>query len=170
MANIEPRKNREGRIVSYRIRVGRGNTPDGKRIKPYTMNWTPKAGMTKRQIQAEVNRQAVLFEERCRCGEQAVSSNLKLRDFIPQYLDTVSVTLSPTTLHLYKKVIESHIIPQLGNKKLCEIKPADVQFFIKYLKTYILTSLIFRDTAQIRHLAKSRTKHFRLIYSAFSYQ
>ena len=125
MANIEPRKNREGRIVSYRIRVGRGNTPDGKRIKPYTMNWTPEAGMTKRQIQAEVNRQAVLLEERCRCGEQAVSSNLKLRDFIPQYLDTVSVTLSPTTLHLYKKVIESHIIPQLGNKKLCEIKPAN---------------------------------------------
>lgn len=56
MANIEPRKNREGKIVSYRIRVGRGNTPDGKRIKPYTMNWTPEEGMTKRQIQAEVNR------------------------------------------------------------------------------------------------------------------
>ena len=136
VANIEPRKNREGRIVSYLIRGGRGSSTDGKRLIPYTMNWTPEEGMTKRQIQAEVNRQAVLFEERCRCGEQAVSSNLKLRDFIPQYLDTVSVTLSPTTLHLYKKVIESHIIPQLGNKKLCDIKPADVQFFIKYLAEF----------------------------------
>jgi len=136
MANIEPRKNRDGKIISYRIRVGRGNTPDGKRMKPYTMNWIPEKGMTKRQIQAEVNRQAALFEERCRCGELFVSNNIKLRDFIPQYLDTVSVSMSPTTLHLYKKVIDSHILPKLGNSKLCDIKPANVQCFIKYLSEF----------------------------------
>ena len=88
--------------------------------------------MSKRQIEAEVNRQAILFEEKCNMGNVADSS-LKLRDFIPQYLDTVSVTMSPTTLHFYKQVIENHIIPKLGNKKLTDIKPLHVQQFIKYL-------------------------------------
>ena len=132
MAYIDPRTNKNGEIISYRIRVSRGYDAEGNRLKPYFMTYIPEKGMSKRQIEAEVNRQAVLFEERCKGGEVA-DSNMKLRDFIPQYLETVSVTMSPTTLHLYEQVIENHIKPRLGNKKLTDIKPLHVQKFIKYL-------------------------------------
>ena len=132
MAYIEPRTNKKGEIISYRIRVSRGYDAEGNRLKPYFMTWVPEEGMSKRQIEAEVNRQAVLFEERCKGGEIA-DGNMKLRDFIPQYLDTVSVTMSPTTLHLYEKVINNHILPNLGGKKLTDIKPIHIQQFIKYL-------------------------------------
>ena len=132
MAYIEPRTNKKGEIISYRIRVSRGYDAEGNRLKPYFMTYIPEEGMSKRQIEAEVNRQAVLFEEKCNLGNVADSS-LKLRDFIPQYLDTVSVTMSPTTLHFYQQVINNHILPKLGGKKLTDIKPLHVQKFIKYL-------------------------------------
>ena len=132
MAYIVPRTNKKGEIISYRIRVSRGYDAEGNRLKPYFMTYIPEKGMSKRQIEAEVNRQAVLFEEKCKGGEVA-DSNMRLRDFIPQYLETVSVTMSPTTLHLYEQVISNHILPKLGGKKLTDIKPLHVQKFIKYL-------------------------------------
>ena len=132
MAYIEPRTNKKGEVISYRIRVSRGYDNEGNRLKPYFMTWVPEKGMSKRQIEAEVNRQAVLFEEKCNMGKVADSS-LKLRDFIPEYLDTVSVTMSPTTLHFYQQVINNHILPKLGAKKLTDIKPIHIQQFIKYL-------------------------------------
>ena len=132
MAYIDPRTNKNGEIISYRIRVSRGYDAEGNRLKPYFMTYIPEKGMSKWQIEAEVNRQAVLFDEKCKGGEVA-DSNMRLRDFIPQYLETVSVIMSPTTLHLYEQVISNHILPKLGGKKLTDIKPLHVQKFIKYL-------------------------------------
>ena len=132
MAYIDPRTNKDGEIISYRIRVSKGYDAEGKRLKPYFMTWVPPKGLSKRQIQAELQRQAVLFEEKCKGGE-VTDCNMKLRDFIPEYIDTVSVTMSPTTLHFYQQVINNHILPKLGAKKISDIKPLHVQQFIKYL-------------------------------------
>ena len=56
MATITQRGN------SYRIRVSVGYDKDCKQIIR-SMTWKPDAGMTKRQIEKELNRQATLFEE-----------------------------------------------------------------------------------------------------------
>ncbi|MBR6103057.1 MAG: site-specific integrase [Ruminococcus sp.] len=133
MAYIDPRTNKKGEIISYRIRVSRGYDEKGNRLKPFFMTWVPDKGMTKKQIEAELQRQVVLFEERCNSGTQTVSNKMKLKDFIPQYLETVEVRASPTTLHFYKRVIDTHIIPFFGNKKMQDIKPQHIQNFIKYL-------------------------------------
>ena len=133
MAYIDPRTNKKGEIISYRIRVSRGYDEKGNRLKPFFMTWVPDKGMTKKQIEAELQRQVVLFEERCNSGTQAVSNKMKLKDFIPQYLETVEVRASPTTLHFYKRVIDTHIVPFFGNKKMQDIKPQHIQNFIKYL-------------------------------------
>ena len=133
MAYIDPRTNKKGEIISYRIRVSRGYDEKGNRLKPYFMTWVPDKGMTKKQIEAELQRQVVLFEERCNSGTQAVSNKMKLKDFIPQYLETVEVRASPTTPHFYKRVIDTHIVPFFGNKKMQDIKPQHIQNFIKYL-------------------------------------
>ncbi len=133
MAYIDPRTNKKGEIISYRIRVSRGYDEKGKRLKPFFMTWVPDNGMSQKQIERELQKQVVLFEERCNNGEQAVSSKIKLKDFIPQYLKTVEVRVSPTTLHFYKKIIDNHIIPYFGNKKMQDIKPMHIQNFIKYL-------------------------------------
>ena len=133
MAYIDPRTNKKGEIISYRIRVSRGYDEKGKRLKPFFMTWIPEKGMSQKQIERELQKQVVLFEERCNNGEQAVSNKIKLKDFIPQYLETIEVRVSPTTLHFYKKIIANHIIPYFGNKKMQDIKPLHIQNFIKYL-------------------------------------
>ena len=68
MANISERKNKDGKVISYRIRVSRGYAPDGKKLKPYEMTWKPSSDMSARQIQKELQRQVTLFEEECRNG------------------------------------------------------------------------------------------------------
>ena len=50
MANITPRRNKDGEIISYQIRIFRGRNADGTRLKDYMMTWRPTPGMTKRQI------------------------------------------------------------------------------------------------------------------------
>ena len=58
MANITPRTDKRGNIISYQIRVFRGRDASGKRLKDYMMTWKPAPGMTKRQIEKELIRQA----------------------------------------------------------------------------------------------------------------
>lgn len=64
---------------SYRITVSSGYDLSGKQIR-HTMTWTPPDGMTEKQIQKEVNRQAVLFEGKVRTG-QVLNGNIKFADF-----------------------------------------------------------------------------------------
>lgn len=133
MANITPRKNKNGEIISYRIRVSRGYDSKGTKLKPYEMTWKPAPGMTKKQIEKELNRQAVTFEENCKNGRIG-NQNLKLADFCPMYLEIKQDILAPRIWHDYKREINTLIIPMLGHIKLSELKSVHIQQFIQYLQ------------------------------------
>lgn len=132
MASITPRKNKHGETISYTIRVYRGYDINGNRLKPYTMTWKPDSGMTDRQIQKELQRQAHEFEKQCENGE-AATSNIKLGDFCTQYLETAKTFLSPSTLVIYQRNIRDFIKPALGHLKVKDIRPAHVQQYIQQL-------------------------------------
>lgn len=132
MASITPRKNKAGEIISYTIRVYRGYDINNNRLKPYLMTWKPDSGMTDRQIQKELQRQALQFERQCKNGE-AATSNIKLGDFCAQYLETAKTFLSPATYEFYDRNIEDYIKPALGHLKLKDIKPAHVQQYVQQL-------------------------------------
>lgn len=134
MPNITPRKNKNGEIISYRIRVARGYNSSGKKIKPYEMTWKPAPNMTAKQIQKELQKQAVLFEEQCRQGKISANQNIKLADFCMMYLDIKKDVLSPRVYADYTRTIEKLIIPSLGHIKLAELKPAHIQRFVQYLQ------------------------------------
>ena len=63
MANITKRMTKSG--AAYRIKVSLGYDETYKQITK-SMTFKPKPGMTERQIKAELNRQAVLFEEKAK--------------------------------------------------------------------------------------------------------
>ncbi len=45
MANIQERKNKEGKLISYSIRVYRGRDPEtGKQLTPYSCTWRVPEG------------------------------------------------------------------------------------------------------------------------------
>lgn len=52
----------------------------------------------------------------------------KLKDYLRQWLlDYVEVNLSPTTADGYRMIVETHIIPHMGELKLTEIQPHHIQ-------------------------------------------
>ena len=64
---IRKRTSKKG-VTSYQFRVSLGYK-DGQQIIK-SMTWTPKEGMTPKQIEKEVTRQSVLFEERMNADYQ----------------------------------------------------------------------------------------------------
>lgn len=133
MSSITPRKNKTGQIISYRIRVARGYDSEGHKNSFHEKTWKPAPGMTKKQIEKEVQKVATLFEEQCKTGIIGDTTNIKLSDFIPIYLEQKKTSLSPTTYDFYNRAIETKILPALGHHKLQEIKPVHVQAFINQL-------------------------------------
>lgn len=134
MANITPRKNKAGEIISYRIRVFKGYDGAGTQLKPYELTWKPEKNMTPKQIEKELQRQATLFEEQCRNSMTGNHRNIKLSEFCTMYLEIKKDVLAPRTYEYYKGIIESLIVTLLGHIKVAELKPAHIQQFIQYIQ------------------------------------
>jgi len=122
MPTITPRKNKNGEITSYTIRVYHGYDGSGKRLKPYTMSYKPSPGMTARQIEKEVQRQALMFEEQIKNGYA-----LDNKQTFAQYADYVvslkeRAGVKHSVVYWYKAQLE-RINAGIGHLKLNEIRP-----------------------------------------------
>jgi len=126
MASIEKRGD------TYRIRVSCGYDTSGRQIMK-RITWKPESGMTDKQIQKELNRFIVDFENKIMNGDSTSTINIKLADFCTQYLEIAENILAPTTKELYIRIIDNIIKPSLGHMKLKDIKPIHVQRFIQIL-------------------------------------
>ena len=69
---------------SYSIRVSCGYDMTGRQIIK-SMTWKPQPDMTDAQAEKEAQRQAVLFEEKCRTG-QVLQGNVRFADFAEIWL------------------------------------------------------------------------------------
>lgn len=132
MPTITPRKNKNGEITSYTIRVYRGYDRSGNRLKPFTTSYKPPKDLTPRQAEKEAQKFADKFENECLHFGEA-NSSLRLSDFVPKYLEVAKTTLSPATYEFYSRNINDYIIPALGHLKLKDIRPSHIQQYIKQL-------------------------------------
>ena len=125
MATIEKRGN------SYRITVSCGYNSENKQIKK-RMTWTPKPNMTRRQIEKELDRQAVLFEEKCQTG-QFLDGNITLAEFSERWFkDYAEKQLKETSITGYKDLMP-RIIQALGHIKLSRLQPHHLMEFYNNL-------------------------------------
>lgn len=126
MANIRKIEGKTG--VSYQITVSTGYLSKGKQ-KRYYKTWSPAAGMTDRQIEKELQRQAVLFEEECRTGAVA-DSNIKFKAFGEQWFkEYAEAKLKARTVDGYHKQ-EQRVYTALGHLKIGDITTRMIQKFI----------------------------------------
>ncbi len=132
MANITPRRDKNGNITSYTIRVYHGYDSSGKRLKPFTTSYKPEKGMTVKQAEKAAQKFADEFESECLHYGEA-NSSMRFADFIPKYLETTKSTLAPTTHEYYTRIINDLIIPAFGHLKFKDITPSHVQQFIQQL-------------------------------------
>lgn len=126
MATIRKRGN------SYQIRVSCGTDMQGKKIIE-SMTWKPETNMTPRQIEKELNKIAVHFEENVKNGIIKKDSKIKFHELCDIYLEIQKKTLSPNTYNSYSHTIETYIKPALGHFKLADITPLHMQKFINAL-------------------------------------
>ncbi len=126
MATIEKRNG------SYRITVSAGYDLQGKQIKK-RMTWTPADSMTERQIEKELKRQAVLFEERCQNG-QYIDSSIRFADFAEIWLsDYAEPQLRPSTVAGYKRELK-RLNAHIGHIKLNKLQPHNINACYKAIE------------------------------------
>lgn len=124
MATIRKRNN------TYTIRVFCGYDSNHKQISKY-MTYKPEPGMTAKQIEKEVQRQAALFEERCRRG-QVLDENIRFSEFAEIWLADKENDLRPKTFDIYKSMLP-RINAAIGHMKLSHIQPPHLRAFYKNL-------------------------------------
>ena len=121
----------EKRGESYKIIVSCGYDLDGKQLRR-RMVWKPEPGMTKRQIQKELDRQAVLFEEKCRNG-QVLDGNIKFAEFAEKWFtDYAEKQLRATTVAGYHKLMP-RINTAIGHIRLDKLQPHHLMEFYNNL-------------------------------------
>ena len=149
MATIQKRGN------SYKIVVSCGYDLNGKQIRR-SMTWTPEPGMTRRQTEKELDRQAVLFEERCRTG-QVLDGNIKFADFAEQWFkDYAEKQLRPTTVARYH-VLMPRINAAIGHIRLDKLQPHHLmQFYNNLAETGVREDTRYQSTVDFKALLKSR--------------
>ena len=68
MANIQERRDKTGRLISYSIRVHRGRGSDGKQLKPWTATFEVSPTWTEKSARKKAEAFAATFEKECRAG------------------------------------------------------------------------------------------------------
>ena len=124
MASIRKKRN------SYEIRVSCGYDLNGKQ-KFQQMTWKPEEGMTPKQIEKEVNRQAVLFEEKCLKGQ--VTANVKFEEFAEQWFQEYARLNLKNTSYEKMKQLPPRVYPAIGHLRLDRITGRHIQQFINDL-------------------------------------
>ncbi len=114
----------------YQIRVSCGYDVNGKQVIR-TKTWKPDKKMTPKQIEKELNRQAVMFEEACVNGY--MSSSTKLSDFLNRWIEEYAKKhLKLNTLDTMGQKV-SRVHEELGHLRLDKITRRTIQEFIQTL-------------------------------------
>ena len=155
---------------TYKITVSCGYDINGKQIRRHT-TWKPASGMTKKQIEKELDRQTVLFEEKVTSGEFLQDGNIKLGDFCNQYLEILSTSesVASTTVAMHKRAIQHYILPALGHIKMKDLKPIHVQKFIQEIsKELPNTSTRNRDQPTMKLKPATIKRYYVVLQSILS--
>ena len=155
MANIQERRSKDGKLISYSIRVHRGRGPDGKQLKPWTATfdvvptWTEKSAKKKSKELLE----AVDLSAESKHKIQTFSGGMKQRLGIAQAMlnDPHILILDEPTAGLDPKerVRFRNLISVFAKKRIVILSThivSDVEF--------IAEEIIMMKSGQVVHFGK----------------
>lgn len=115
---------------SYSIRVSCGYDKNGKH-KEQAMTWKPEPGMTKRQIEKELQRQAVLFEESVAHGYKTTA--VKFQEFAEEWFEEYAKLNLRSTTYERMKQLTHRVYPAIGHLRMDKITARQLQGFVNSL-------------------------------------
>ena len=121
MANIQERRNKVGKLISYSIRVHCGRGADGKQLKPWTATFKVLPTWTEKSARKKAEAFAATFEKDCRDGV-ASDSRQKFGPYCDYVLSMKEQRgAKHSTIVRYRELTE-RIYPAIGHIKLKDIR------------------------------------------------
>lgn len=128
MANIQERRNKNGKLISFSIRVHRGRGADGRQLKPYTATFDVLPTWKEETARKKAEAFASVFEKECREGMR--TDNRQRFDTYCDYVIGLKEErgLKHSTIKRYRE-LTSRIYPAIGHIKLCDLRVSHLNDF-----------------------------------------
>ena len=124
MANIQERRDKDGKLISFSIRVYRGRGADGKQLKPATATFEVKPTWTEKSARKKATDFAATFEQDIKLG-RTTDSRQRFDVYCNYVIDLKEQRgLKHSTAVRYRE-LTTRIFPAIGHLKLTELR-ADI--------------------------------------------
>lgn len=122
MASIQERRNKDGQLISFSIRVHRGRGIDGKQLKPYTTTFEVKPSWKEDTARKKAEAFAANFEKDIKEGR--IADNKQKFASYCDYVIELKKQRGQTKHSTYTryKELTMRIYPQIGHIKLCDLR------------------------------------------------
>lgn len=121
MANIQERRNKEGKLISYSIRVHRGRGQDGKQLKPWTATFDVAPTWTEKSARKKAADFAATFERDCKAGLIG-DGRRRFDDYCTYCIDLKEKRgIKHSTIFRYRELTK-RIFPSIGHIKICDLR------------------------------------------------
>ena len=148
MANLQPRRDKSGKLISYSVRVHRGRGADGRQLKPWTATFDVSPTWSERTARKKAEAFAATFEKQCKEGLTS-DGRRKFAEYCDYVIELKEQRgAKHSTVVRYRELTE-RIYPAIGHIKLNELR-AD------HLNS-LYTELSKPGSAKSRSWARSKT-------------
>ena len=110
-------------------------------------------------VYADTQKELTAKLRKCITAYQGVDltekSRLTLSEWLDQWLLSMDGMVRPSTLNGYRSYIENHIRPRLGEKRISQIKAADIQRFYDALSQKLASGTVRRIHTTLHGILKS---------------
>ena len=151
-------------MAGYAQNVGEGR---------YRLRYKDHSKYVEAKNDKEVGRLLAKFVTEVENGDFTKASKITFGEFVKKWIENYAEpVLAPKTLHRYHELLESRILPFMGDKKLEKIMPLDLVEFYKSLRTKHKYTRLFKDGRREQGEAEKLSEqtirhHHRLIYAIF---
>lgn len=128
MANLQERRDKEGKLISYSIRVHRGRDASGRQLKPFTCSFRVKTTWSEKTARKRAEAFAAQFEKECR--EKGTNDNrVKFEDYLKYVIDLREERgLKHRTIQTYRN-LSHRINDAIGHIKVKDLRPEHLNRF-----------------------------------------
>ena len=121
MANLQERRDKSGKLISYSIRVHRGRGADGKQLKPWTATFDVSPSWTEKSARKKAEAFAATFEKACREGT-VTDTRQTFREYAEYVIDLKERNgAKHKTISSYRYLAE-RVYPVIGEIKLKDLR------------------------------------------------
>lgn len=124
MANITERRNKNGVLISFKIRVHRGIGTDGRQLRPFQTSFRVEPGWSEKTARKKAEAFAANYEKECREG-LTPDGRQTFAEYSAHVLELKESRgkLKETTLSLYHSILDRLILPRIGHVQVRALTP-----------------------------------------------